>query len=305
MRRSQAMACVAILGAATFAPGCTRETVARLPVVEVSTWAMPPAGASVPAPRCVTRGLRGEMLALDTIGRVIVFDEDGRVTRSWMMPDTKAGRPEAVRVLRDGRIAVADTHYHRIVFFSQDGNLLETFGVHGTGPGEFIYPVAIAEDPEGHIYIAEYGSNDRVQKFTTDGTFRLSFGTFGTGQGQLQRPSGIVWHDGRLYVADAINNRIQVFSQDGEWLTVLGNEIAAGLRFPYDIDVSSDGRLFIVEYGAGRITVLDLSGRLVGRYGRTGDAIGEFATPWSISVNRDMRIRIADTGNRRIVELRL
>jgi len=305
MRRTQAFVCLAIVGAATFMTGCARQGIATLPVIEVSTWAMPPAGASVPAPRCVTRGLHGEMLALDTIGRVIVFDEAGKATRTWMMPETKAGRPEAIHVLRDGRIAVADTHYHRILFFSQDGNLLEMFGAYGTGPGEFIYPVAITEDPEGNLYIAEYGSNDRIQKFTADGTFRLSFGTFGTGQGQFQRPSGIVWHDRRLYVADAINNRIQVFSQDGQWIADLGNESATSFRFPYDIDISGDGRLFIVEYGAGRITALDLSGHIIGRYGRTGDAIGEFATPWGISVDGDTRIRVADTGNRRIVELRL
>lgn len=305
MRRAHAISMSAILAAASLATGCSRQAGARLAVREVSTWAMPPVGASVPAPRCVTNGHDGEVLALDTIGRIIVFNEDGSVSRTWMMPETKAGRPEALHLLSDGRIVVADTHYHRIAFFSQDGTLLEMFGDYGTGPGEFIYPVAVTEDAQGHIYIAEYGSNDRIQKFAADGTFLLSFGTFGTGRDQLQRPSGIAWHDGRLYVADAINNRIQVFSQEGKWLAVLGGDSMPELRFPYDVDISSDGWLFIVEYAAGRVTVLDLSGHVLGRYGQTGGEIGEFATPWGISVAPDTRIRVADTGNRRIVELRL
>ena len=44
---------------------------------------------------------------------------------------------------------------------------------------------------------------------------------------------------------------------------------------------------------------------MLGRYGRTGRGEHELRTPWGIAVDRATnRIRIADTGNRRIVELR-
>jgi hypothetical protein len=42
----------------------------------------------------------------------------------------------------------------------------------------------------------------------------------------------------------------------------------------------------------------------LGRYGSIGTDEGQFATPWGISVDRQSRVYVADTGNRRIVELR-
>ena len=68
-----------------------------------------------------------------------------------------------------------------------------------------------------------------MQKFDKEGNFLLQFGGFGTEKGQFQRPSGIVWLDDKVYVVDAFNSRIQVFSDQGEFLEILadGNESAA------------------------------------------------------------------------------
>ena len=94
------------------------------------------------------------------------------------------------------------------------------------------------------MYIGEYGSNDRIQKFTADGKHLLTFGSFGTEPGQFQRPSGIVWHEGVVYVADAVNNRVQRFQDDGTYsgeltLTHAGKAIA--LHLPYDLVLDGQG----------------------------------------------------------------
>ena len=133
----------------------------------------------------------------------------------------------------------------------------------------------------------------------------LSFGSFGTAPEQFQRPSGLAWQAGRVYVADAINNRIQAFSGDGEFLGILGGPEAPALHFPYDIGIGSDGCLYVVEYSSGRLSKVDLAGRVLGRYGSTGGGEWEFSTPWGLAVAPGGRIVVADTGNRRIVELRL
>lgn len=285
--------------------GCRDTSTAReLPVRAFRVWAMPPEKTVLPAPRAVATGNRDEALVLDTIGRVLVFSPAGQTLRTWSMPETEVGRPEDVCLLQDGRIAVADTHYHRIVFFSGEGELQGMLGQQGTGAGEFIYPVAIAQGADGSIYVAEYGSNDRVQKFTPRGDCILAFGSFGTEPGAFQRPSGIACHDGLLYIADAINNRVQVFTEKGEFKGVLGGG-SLDLHFPYDIAAAPDGSLFVAEYGAGRVTRVDTTGHLLGRYGKTGSGSGRFVTPWGIAVDSHTRVRVADTGNRRMVELTL
>lgn len=267
----------------------------------IRNWAMPADGNRIPAPRSIHSALNGETVVLDTAARVLVFDQEGKVVRQWSMPESAAGRPEGVCVLSDGRVVVCDTHYHRLVYFSPDGKVLKMLGREGRGKGEFIYPVGIAKDSDENLYVCEYGSNDRIQKFTREGDFLLAFGSFGTGPDQLQRPSGLAWHDGRIYVADAINGRVSVFMDDGTFVGLLGDSL--DLDLPYDIALGGGKTLFIVEYGAGRITAVNVDGSLRGRFGHTGSGDGEFVTPWGITSTGEGRVLVADTGNRRIVEV--
>ncbi len=297
-----------VLAVAAFALGGCGKGDGNGPAIKIKSWRawpMPPDGARIPAPREVEVGPGGEVLVLDTAGRVLIFDDAGKLARSWRMPETERGRPEGALFLRDGRIAVADTHYHRVMFFDPSGREVGRLGFEGKGEGEFIYPVALAEDDGANLYVCEYGHNDRVQKFSPAGDFVAAFGGTGTGEGEFQRPSGIVWREGRLYITDAFNNRVQVFSDAGEFVGVLSSAVRPpGLEFPYDVALGEGGALLVIEYKAGRLTKLSAAGELVGRFGSPGTGEGQFRTPWGLAARGD-RVYVADTGNRRIVELEL
>ena len=288
--------------------GCFRDASPVLPVKKESNWSMPPDGTRVPAPRGMTVSAHNEYLVLDNAGRVLAYDQNGDLQKQWWMPEYAIGKAEGILVLKDGRIAVADTHYHRIVFFDHEGNFTGTFGQRGSEPGDFVYPVKIAQDPDENLYICEYGQNDRVQKFRPDGTFILQFGGPGIEPGKFQRPSGIVWYDQKLYVVDAFNNRIQVFTDEGKLVEILGeSDKIAEVCYPYDITVDQNGDLYAIEYKAGRVSKFSRSGRLLGRYGSSGPGqkVAQFSTPWGLKIDRRGRLYVCDTGNRRIVELEL
>ena len=296
---------VILLACMVFFPGCTRSgNDPELASTQINHWSIPPAGKVIPAPRSVRFGDNDEVFVLDNAGRVLVYSYSGELQRQWEMPDYDVGKPEGICVLKDGRIAVTDTHYHRVVFFNRDGEVVNMHGEQGRGPGQFIYPVAITQDPDENYYICEYGDNDRVQKFAVDGTLLLEFGSFGTDPGQFQRPSGIIWDDHRVFVADAINNRIQVFSDTGEFEGVMAHEgVMPVLHYPYDMITGRRGQIFVVEYGAGRVTELTKTGEVLSRWGSIGFAKGQLTTPWGLAMNKDGDIVVADTGNRRLVEI--
>lgn len=285
--------------------GCQQGNAAELPVISSQQIRIPVDGKRMPAPRALTIGPTQELYVLDDSGRILVYDKENQLVRQWNMPESDVGKPEGIRVLQDGRVAIADTHYHRVVFFTQQGELLGMFGTQGDGPGEFTYPVDLLQDPKGFLYVAEYGGSDRIQKFTSDGRFVLQFGGLGTGVGEFQRPSGMVWIDSKIYVADAINCRVQVFDDQGTPLQVLDWTDQGGLYYPYDIALSPQGQLFFVEYGGCRVSVADPQGAIVARYGREGRNQHELWTPWALAVSEDHRVFIADTGNRRIIQLKL
>jgi iron(III) transport system ATP-binding protein len=277
--------------------GCEARNSA-LPVRFAAQWQLPPDGPRIPAPRGVAALASGDIAVLDDAGRVLIFGQDGQVHRQWRMPDTELGHPEGICELRNGELAVADTHYHRVVVFRPDGTVARMFGEAGQALGQFGNPVGIATDGL-RLFVCEYGANDRVQVFSAAGEPQLAFGKSGTGDGEFQRPSGICWREGLVYVADAVNNRVQVFGEDGSFQRVIGGD---GFYLPYDIALDGEA-LIVVEYGGARITRLAADGELLGRFGRTGGAKDEFVTPWGITVDASQQIIVADTGNRRLVVL--
>ncbi len=285
---------------------CGNSSTPALVARETHHWPLPPEGNTLPAPRSVTFGLHGECVVLDRNGRVMIYDEHRTLLRRWAMPDTSVGKPEGVVVLNDGRIVVCDTHYHQLVYFDDHGKVLATVGKLGQGPGEFIYPVGIAKDAAENLYVCEYGGNDRVQKFTREGKFLLSFGRFGTGPGEFQRPSGLAWRDGKIYAADAINNRLLVYADDGKYLGVFG-AVGRPLHFdlPYGVTAAPDGTLYVIEYGSGQLKRVTADGQLLGAFGGAGAGDEQFAGPWGLAVDAQRRVYICDTGNRRMVFVQL
>ena len=283
--------------------GCRRDRDGRLDPLSIRTCMMPAHQRTIPAPRGIEVGPDGRTFAVDTAGRILVFDRNLELLAHWSMPESEAGNPEDLTLLRNGLIAVPDTHYHRVVIFRDGGAIVRIFGSEGRGPGQFIYPISIAESPDGSLYVCEYGSNDRVQKFTAEGEFLLQFGTFGSAIGQFQRPSGIVWHAGSIYVADAINGRIQAFSESGGLIGVIsGAESGGPLCFPYDLAIDKDGAFWVPEWGGGTVAKISTDGVLLGRFGTPGAGERQLSTPWGVAIRESGDILVADTGNRRIVE---
>ncbi|MEY3457643.1 MAG: Serine/threonine-protein kinase PknD [Planctomycetota bacterium] len=284
--------------------GCSTSDEPELFFSSLRVWKIPSAERFLPAPRGLYSDQQNTVYCLDNAGRILVYDSSGKLRTRWNMPDSRIGKPEGVWKLLDGRIAVADTHYHRIVIFKPDGTVDSMFGSQGRQPGQFVFPVAVAQDPSGCLYVGEYGAHQRVQKFDVTGRFLLQFGQHGTAPGEFQRPSGLALHNSQVYVVDAFNDRIQVFTEDGKLLRIITLPPNSDpLAYPYDLRVLSDGRIYVIENKSARLTLLNPDGSIVGRFGRPGRNLHEFYQPWDLTYLTDGRILIADTGNHRLVEL--
>jgi sugar lactone lactonase YvrE len=261
---------------------------------------------------------------VDKHGRIQRFDEHGRFETEWPMPESKVGKPVGLTVHPDGRIFVADTHYHRVLVFDQDGRELARFGSYGREPGQFIYVTDIAVGNDGRIYIGEYGGNDRIQIFRPDLSYAGSFGTAGYGDGELSRPQCLAFDLARneLYVADSNNHRIVVYDPDGRRLRQFGEVgIERGkLSYPRGIVLLGDGTILVVEFGAHRIqrwdattgAALDAWGGMSGDRGTLRDSegfvigsvsdadAGRLKYPWDIAGVAG-RIAVLDSGNDRMM----
>ncbi len=254
-------------------------------------------------PRGVDLDADGAVLVVDKTGRIQWLTPDGQCRRVLQMPMIEAGKPTGM-TLHDGRLFVADTHYHRVAIFSGAGDLVGEFGKYGEEDGCFIYPTDVAFAPDGRIFVSEYGGNDRVSVFTSDGEFLFSFGTPGTEAGQFSRPQALCIDRARarLYVADACNHRIGVYDLNGRLLNYIGSMGRGGgqLRYPYGLALLPDGTLVVCEYGNNRLQLFDPQGRSLAIYGRPGRQLGRLAFPWAVAVDARRRAYVVDAGNNRI-----
>ncbi|MBN1261750.1 MAG: TIGR03663 family protein [Anaerolineae bacterium] len=177
--------------------------------------------------------------------------------------------PRGLAVAADGSLYVADTTQQRLWHVNAQGAILNAWGEPGTGPGQFQEPWGVAVDAEGNVYVADTW-NHRIQKFNAQGDFLLSWGTFGqfmlgdlNGRGAFYGPRGVaVGRDGRVYVTDTGNKRVQVFDAQGQYLSEFGGggRNPGQLNEPVGIAISANGEVFVADSWNQRIQVFNDQG---------------------------------------------
>ena len=163
-------------------------------------------------------------------------------------------------------------------------------GVHHAGP-PFHHPTDVSVAPTGEIYVSDGYRNSRVHKYAPDGTLIASWGEPGNARdlkNTKDKPNFFhtvhsVWeHDGKVYVADRENYRIQIFTPQGEYL-----DMWTGFERPTKLYVGADNVMYVAEL-EDRVSIVDLEGNVLGRFGseRSHDP-GKFWGPhgiWTDSV---------------------
>lgn len=194
---------------------------------------------------------------------VLSLDEDHQRTLDGSGLDVPFDAPGGVAVDEDGRLYVADFYPDRLVRFAEDGSFDRQWGtVDSTGkaPEHFTYPTDVALHPDGGFVVAD-AYNHRIKRYAADGS--LSWirpegrNWKGTEDGQFNVATSVTTGpDGRIYVADFYNHRIQVFSAEGTFLTTFGEQGDGEGQFERPVDVAvDDGTLYVVDFGNDRIQV--------------------------------------------------
>jgi len=155
-------------------------------------------------------------------------------------------------------IFVAEEGNHRIqklVFEDEELTGISQWGSLGTGPGEFgdrnfalnkTGLGGITIDNKDFIYVVD-GGNNRIQKFDQNGIHLLTFGGYGTEKGKLYGPTGIDYtEDGLIAVAERYNQRVQLFTTNGEFIATVGNN--SYFTYPADVAAAPDKTLYISDY---------------------------------------------------------
>jgi YD repeat-containing protein len=241
-------------------------------------------------------------------------------------------RPSGAAIDSSGNVWVADYLNNRILKFSRAGTLLAAYGSYGSPQGNFVDPREIAiNQSNGDVYVVDEG-NHRIVELNPSGEFVETFGwgvnlpgkpefeicntyckagVAGSGEGQFSEPKALtVDSSGDVWVADAGSNRIDEFTEKGEYVKKIGTEGSGTgqLKKPMGIAFYG-GNMYVSEFGNDRVQELSPAGKYEGQFGKEGSgksgsgASAEFKEPRGIAVESGTGyLYVVDAGNNRIQE---
>jgi peptidylamidoglycolate lyase len=182
------------------------------------------------------REWNSDELDLTPITRPTVLRFDGNtgvLKSSW--GENRFAMPHGLTIDEQDNVWLTDVALQQVYKFSQDGKLLLTLGERGVGGNDarhFNRPTKVAVASDGSFYVSDGYRNSRIAKFAPDGRFLMEWGSKGYGAGQFGLPHGIALDkQGRVYVADRANARVQIFDSAGKHITTWkGPEYGAAFR---------------------------------------------------------------------------
>jgi DNA-binding beta-propeller fold protein YncE len=180
----------------------------------------------------------------------------------------------------------------------------------GINGDTFNRPADVTWDRAGNIYVADgFGPNNRIAKFTKEGDFVKTWGQTGSAQGQFNQIRGIASDaNGNIYVADAGNRRIQVFTGDGAFKSQITN-----IGTPQAICISGGATQYLYTSNSnepesmerGEIYKIRLTGEVVGRFGQAGKLPRQFGMVNAIDCRTENDLWVGEVWNWRAQKVTL
>lgn len=183
--------------------------------------------------------------------------------------------------------------------------LSQNIGKAGSGAQEFSEPTSVAVAPTGVVWVAD-GSNHRLEELTAEGHFIAAVGwgvsdgkeeferctagcragLTGGGAGEFADPEGIAVNqqNGRLYVADAAENRVDVLTSTGAPLSTFSYYGDEHLEQPHGLAVAANGTVWVADTNHSRVVEFGPEGEYVTTLGTEGKGRGEFEGVMGVAV---------------------
>jgi sugar lactone lactonase YvrE len=250
---------------------------------------------------------------------LVVVNANGDIVENWSQWDSLFNRPHQVYISPydpDRHVWVVERGgngvHEQILKFTNDGSelvmrLLDPQPVQSAqearanlnpGPLDFGQPAVLAFLPDGHFLLGDGYQNGRIAKYTTDGEFVSQFGSVGSGPGQFDLVHGIaVDRTGRIYVSDRMNHRVQVFTEDGDYIEEWPN-----IYDPVAIFIDESDAVWVLDATLNRMLKYSLEGQLLdywGAYARVSSLgrpgwTGGMSLPHQMDMDSDGNLYIAE-----------
>jgi tripartite motif-containing protein 71 len=255
-------------------------------------------------PRGVAVDSKGDVWVADTGNdRVEEFNETGAYLGKLGVAGTGNGdfeEPKSVAVDSKGDVWVADSGNGRVEEFGETRAYVRQFSA-GTNP------VGVAVDSKGNVWSDNEDETGAIEEHNEKGESVRKFASRGEGNGDVAEPKRlIVDANGYVWIADAGNDRIDVFNEKGEYVTKFGTDGSGSEEMinPTGVAVDIHGRVWVADDENNRVDkwrIAALHPAFSSAFGSLGAGDGEFDEPVGIAVNPiDGNVVVSDEKNNRV-----
>jgi DNA-binding beta-propeller fold protein YncE len=225
------------------------------------------------------------------VGAIFIFDGDsGKVQLIKNGVDAHFARVNGLAMDDDDRLFVTDSQLHHVLVFNRKHEQEAVFGA-----ADLVSPCGIAIDTENRFVYVVDTQLDQVLVFDADNYKLLRrIGTSGknhtlTSPGNFSLPTCVaVDKDGNVYVTDTLNDRVQIFDADGNFISQFGQDGDGPGRFarPKGIAIDCDGHIWVADEVQSRVQVFDKEGRLLIYFGEEGWYPGQFRALYDVAFDK-------------------
>ncbi len=253
-------------------------------------------------PMGVVADRKGRVYVADPAARrVHVFDKEKRKYRFIDEVDKQFLQfPINVALDDKDNLYIVDGVRKRVFALTNAGKLKRSYGEQG----QLQRPSSAAVDTEREmLYVVDPPSHDIKVFGLADGKLKRVIGKRGVGPGEFNFPAWLALdREGRLYVTDSLNGRIQILSPEGKPLSAVGRfgDGSGNFSSPKGVALDSEEHLYVTDSGFDNIQIFDNSGRLLLYFGTSGQVPGSFWMPAGIFIDHHDKIYVADAYNRRV-----
>ena len=253
---------------------------------------------------------QGRIYVSDPVaGTVKLFDIPAR-RHLVIGPDPQEVLLQPLGIDVDARfnLYVVDGAAKDVKIYDGEGKFLRRLG----GPKAFHRPSGIAASADGErVYVVDTGGVDRKVEHRVrvydprSGAHLFDFGKRGTGEGEFNLPRDItIAPDGRLYVVDSGNFRVQIFDREGKFLKAFGS---IGRQFgnfarPREVAVDRQGIVYVSDAAFGNMQIFTAEGELLLFIGSRSDRDepARYTLMSGVAADADGRVYVADEYFRRV-----
>lgn len=253
---------------------------------------------------------KGRIYLSDSVERLVkVMDvPSGRYFKIGEDERGPLQKPLGLDVDPEGNVYVADSSQKAVMVYDRDGKFLRKIG----GGKAFERLSSVSVDPDGkRIYTVDIGGvgsqeHHRIGVYdAVSGKHLFDIGKRGKGPGEFNLPRDVaVGKDGKLYVVDGGNFRIEVFDHDGKYLQSWGSagkQLGTFAR-PKEIAADPSGNIYVADAAFGNFQIFSPEGELLMFIGERNeqDGPGRYMLPSGIAVDEDGRVYFVDQWFRKV-----